>query len=129
MSQWCCGLQEEAEIFHITGLEFISSCHGTLLSTTLTISVFSSLLQIWITRKSMAQADVLKSRGVKNYISWEKKLVKRLLAHFHLSEARETCSFIIRDCLFVHLAASSSWDCSFHRKPELNVPLCEAPHV
>lgn len=45
MSQWCCGLQEEAEIFHITGLEFISSCHGTLLSTTLTISIFSSLLQ------------------------------------------------------------------------------------
>lgn len=50
--------------------------------------LFSHLCyNIWITRKSMAQADVLKSRGVKNYISWQKKLAKRLLAHFHLSEA------------------------------------------
>lgn len=44
--------------FHYTGFPFLFShlCYN-----------------IWITRKSIAQADVLKSRGVKNYISWQKK--------------------------------------------------------
>lgn len=45
--------------------------------------LFSHLCyNIWITRKSMAQADVLKSRGVKSYISWQKKTWKKASSSF-----------------------------------------------
>lgn len=111
MSQQCCGLPEETEIYRISDLEFISSCHSVLLAIKVTDHCFSPCLghHIWVTRKATARVDVPKLSSVKNDISQQKTLKWKELGftRFHLSEARQGHSPIRRACLFLQALGNS----------------------